>query len=96
VRPSARSSSAIRRRCSLARERSRPPASRSWGRLQRPIAPAAQQRLGDLVFAAQLGDAALAAQTGHHQLQRLLGRELAVLASYLAQRQLLVVERPIL
>jgi hypothetical protein len=48
------------------------------------------------VFAAQLGDAALAAQTGHHQLQRLLGRELAVLASYLAQRQLLVVERPIL
>jgi hypothetical protein len=66
------------------------------GRLERPIAPPAQQRLRDLVLAAELGDRALAAQARHHELELLPPAELAVLASCLAQRHLLVVERPIL
>jgi hypothetical protein len=75
-------------------ERSWPPASRS------PAASSAtsrQRRSNDSLMSRRddLGDTALAAQTGHHQLELQLRRELPVPAC-LAQRALLVVERPIL
>src|SRR4051794_38641837 len=52
------------------------------------LAPAPQQRLRDVVLAAQLGDRLLAAPARHHQLELLLRRELPVLPFPLAQRVL--------
>src|SRR5262249_32832234 len=49
-------------------------------RLQRLLAPPAQQALGDLALAAELRDRAVAAKRRQHDLELLLGRELPVLA----------------
>jgi hypothetical protein len=62
---------------------------------QELLAPLAQQRLADVVLAADLRDGPLAPQRREHQLGLLLGGELAVLA-WFAQRDSFVVERPIL
>src|SRR5215218_802176 len=59
------------------------------------LAPAPQQRLGDLMLAAELRDRPLTAQRREHQLALLLRAELPVRA-FLAQRPLHLVERPIL